>query len=102
MYLHNITYNIEHAAHDEWLAWMLGTHVPAVLATNLPIGNRVFRLLTEIDNGGVTYTFQYFFADMDDYGHYRDAFAPGLAAEVERRYQGQYVAFRTLLEEVQP
>ncbi|MFT4031335.1 MAG: DUF4286 family protein [Siphonobacter sp.] len=100
MLLYNITYNIEYAAHDEWILWMKDIHVPEVLATNLPIGNRIFKLLTEIDNGGVTYSFQYFFADMDDYLNYQNNFAARLGGEVERRYKGQFVTFRTLLQEV--
>jgi hypothetical protein len=100
MFLYNVTYNIEHAAHDEWLAWMKQSHVPDVMATNLPIGNRIFRLLTEIDNGGVTYTFQFFFADMEDYETYQNQHANRLRAEIDRRYHNKYVVFRTLLEEV--
>lgn len=100
MLLYNVTYNIENDAHDEWLRWMKATHVPQVMATGLPIGNRVFRLLTEIDNGGVTYSFQYFFADMEDYESYQNDYAPRIRAEVDRRYRNKYVVFRTLLEEV--
>ncbi|WP_420154496.1 DUF4286 family protein [Siphonobacter sp.] len=100
MFLYNITYNIEHAAHDEWIQWMKNTHVPAVLATNLPIGNRIFKLLTEIDNGGVTYSFQFFFADQEDYNTYITEHSSRLAAEVDRRYGSQYVVFRTLLQEI--
>ncbi|MCY7350011.1 MAG: DUF4286 family protein [Cytophagaceae bacterium] len=100
MLLYNVTYNIENDYHDEWLKWMKETHVPAVMASELPIGNRIFRLLTEIDNGGVTYSFQYFFADMEDYETYQDHHDPRIRAEVDRRYRNKYVVFRTLLEEV--
>ena len=100
MLLYNVTYNIEHAAHDEWIEWMKTTHVAAVLATNLPIGNRIFKLLTEIDQGGVTYTFQFFFADMEDYNTYVNDYSARLESEIERRYGLQYVHFRTLLQEI--
>lgn len=100
MFLHNITYSIEHNSHDEWLKWMKETYVPQVLATNLPIGNRIFKLLTEIDNGGVTYSFQFFFADMEDYQTFQNSYADGFAAEVERRYKDRVFSFRTLLQEV--
>ncbi|MFN8356794.1 MAG: DUF4286 family protein [Spirosomataceae bacterium] len=100
MIIYNVTTNIDDSVHDDWLNWMKTVHIPDVMATGLPIGNRMLRLLTEIENGGQTYSVQYFFADMEDYLAYQDDYSMKLRKEVDRRYQGKYVAFRTLLEEV--
>jgi hypothetical protein len=100
MIIYNVTINIDDDVHDDWLAWMKNTHIPEVMATGLPIGNRILRLLTEIENGGQTYSIQYYFADMEDYLSYQDNFSLELRSKVDKHYQGKYVAFRTLLEEV--
>lgn len=100
MIIYNVTTNVEHSVHDEWLEWMKNAHIPDVMATGLPIGNRFLRLLTEIDNGGVTYSIQYLFADMEDYETYQNKFSGALRDEIDRHYRGKYVSFRTLLEEV--
>jgi hypothetical protein len=35
---------------------------------------------------------------MDDYEKYQQQFAPKLQAETRKRYDGKFVAFRTLME----
>jgi hypothetical protein len=76
-------------------------HVPAVLKTGLFVENRILRLLDEIENGGVTYSFQYYLNNMADFETYQQQHAPRLQAEHTRRYQDKFVAFRTLLEVVE-
>lgn len=100
MLIYNVTINIDDNVHDEWLKWMKNVHIPHVMETGLPIGNRMMRLLTEIENGGQTYSVQYYFADMEDYLDYQDNYSPALRKEIDKHYQGKYVAFRTLLEDV--
>lgn len=100
MILYNVTINIDSAVEAEWLAWMQNVHVPEVMATGLPVASKVMRLLTEIDNGGATYAFQYSFRTMDDYLTYQNDHSPALQAKVAQRYKDKFVAFRTLLEEL--
>ena len=59
MILYNITMSIDPSVARELLRWMKDEHMPAVMATGLPAQKNVLKLLTEVDNGGVTYTFQY-------------------------------------------
>ena len=101
MILYNVTININHELEKEWLHWMQTQHVPEVMATGLPVAHKTLRLLTELDNGGATYSFQYFFQTMDDYLAYQAQHSPTLQEKVRVRYDGQYVSFRTLLEEVE-
>lgn len=100
MILYNVTVNIEKAYEQEWLDWMKTEHIPEVLATGLPIENRLLRLLTEVENGGTTYTSQYTFRSMDEYITYQQQYAPALQAKFAERYKDKSVTFRSLLEVV--
>lgn len=99
MIIYNVTVNIDHAVHDEWVAWMKEVHIPDVMATGLFLESRMQRVLAE-DEGGITYAIQYTAADMAHYERYRDEHAPRLQADAHRQYGGRFVAFRTLLEVV--
>jgi hypothetical protein len=92
--------SIEPAVEAELIYWMRTQHVPDVMATGLPVESKILKLLTEIDNGAVTYTFQYFFKSIDDYETYQNDHSPRLQSHVQQRYGGQFVSFRTLLEEI--
>ncbi|MBO0939925.1 DUF4286 family protein [Fibrella sp. HMF5335] len=99
MILYNITMSLEPQIEREFLRWMKDEHMPAVMATDLPLENKVLKLLTEVDNGGVTYTFQYWFRTMEDFVTYQSLHQPALQQQVADRYANKYVSFRTLLEE---
>jgi hypothetical protein len=100
MIIFNITVNISHAAEKDWLVWMKQVHIPEILATELPLEHKLLRLLTEIDNEGATYTSQFIFRTMEDFVTYQANFQPGFQQKLHDRFNGQYVSFRTLLEEL--
>ncbi|CCH02556.1 hypothetical protein FAES_4557 [Fibrella aestuarina BUZ 2] len=100
MILYNITMNVDLRIEREFLRWMKDVHVPDVMNTGLPINNNVLKLLTEIDNGGATYTFQYWFQTMEDFLTYQSRYQSALQQQVADRYTNRYTSFRTLLEEV--
>lgn len=97
MYIYNVTISIDETIKDEWLQWMINVHVPDVMKTGLFVENKILKILSEEDNGN-TYSFQYFFRIMEDYEKYKLEFAPTLQKEVAEKYQGKFVAFRTLLQ----
>lgn len=101
MIVYNVTINIDADAHDEWLAWMKDEHIPEVMSTGLFTDSRMMKVLAD-DDGGITYAIQYTAADMAHYERYRAEHAPRLQAKTQERYGGRFVAFRTLLEVVQP
>lgn len=99
--IYNVTVNIDHEVHDEWLAWMKEVHIPDVMATGLFMESRMHRVLAD-DEGGLTYAVQYTAPDMAHYERYRDEHAKRLQDDANARYGGRYAAFRTLLEVVHP
>ncbi|SFD63434.1 DUF4286 family protein [Spirosoma endophyticum] len=100
MILYNTTYSVASEIADDWLRWMKRFFVPAAVATGLPVSYRILRLLTELDNGGVTYSFQLDFNTMEDYNTYLEIHADGLRKRIEHRFGNQFISFDTLLEEV--
>ena len=100
MIIYNVTVNISHDVHDEWLKWMKEVHIPDVMKTGIFTENRMLKLLGDEDSGGTTYAIQYSCANMNDYERYKTDFAPALQKEVIDKYKDKFVAFRTLLETV--
>lgn len=101
MILYNITINIDDNVHDEWIQWMREHHIPNILLTGLFVDNKILKLLTEIENGGTTYSFQYFLNSMEDYEKYESEYATALRTEHDARFGGKYVSFHTLLEVIE-
>ncbi|MCF0063865.1 DUF4286 family protein [Dyadobacter chenwenxiniae] len=99
MIIFNITVNISYAAEKEWLHYMKTVHIPEILATKLPLECKLLRLLTEIENEGSTYTSQFSFRTMEDFLAYQTHFQADLQERHHTLFSGQYVSFRTLLEE---
>lgn len=99
MIIYNITINISYPFEEEWLSYMKSIHIPKILSTGLPIEVKLLRLLTEIENEGATYTSQLTFLTMEDFLAYQTGHQAELQENHHQRFNGQYVSFRTLLEE---
>ncbi len=100
MIIYNITFNINFPAEKEWLQYMKNHYMPKILETGLPVECKMFRLLTEIENEGATYTVQFRFNCMEDFMAYQTKYQSSLIDKHHNMFNGQYVSFRTLLEEV--
>jgi len=99
MIVYNVTVNIDHSVHDEWLDWMKSKHVPDVVATGCFTEGNIFRIMVD-EQTGVSYSVQYKAASMDDINRYMQNFAPALQKEHKDKYQEKFTAFRTLLEHI--
>ena len=99
MILYNTTYSVANEVAADWLRWMKLFFVPAVLATELPVSHKILRLLTELDNGGITYSVQLDFPTMDACLTYQERYADGLHQRIQHRFGNQFASFTTLLEE---
>lgn len=99
MILYNTTYSIANEVEQDWLHWMKTNHIPTILSTGLPTSHKVLRLLTELDNGGVTYSVQLDFNTLEDYFSYQSLHADMMQERVLDRFANQFVSFDTLLED---
>ena len=100
MIIYNVTVNIDHSVHDEWLQWMKEVHIPDVMGTGIFLENRMLKVLGDEESGGHTYSVQYTCRSMDDFSRYEKVFAPGLRNQHAEKYKDKFVSFRTLLETV--
>jgi hypothetical protein len=99
MILYNTTYSVANEVEREWLHWMKTNHIPTILATGLPAGHKMLRLLTELDNGGTTFSVQLDFNAMEDYFTYQSLHADTMQQRIHDRFANQFVSFDTLLED---
>lgn len=101
MLLYNVTINIEPKVEKEWVNWMKSTHIPDVMNTGRFVDFKFLKLLGEQpDATGITYAVQYFAKSIDEVDTYLQKEGPELQKEHMEKYKDQFVAFRTLLEEV--
>ena len=101
MIIYNVTVKIESDIQDDWLQWMRVTHIPDVLNTGYFKEAELRRVLVEHEDGDITYAIQYKARNMASIAEYQKSEAARLQAEHTERYKGKYVAFRTLMEEVE-
>lgn len=100
MILYNVTIQIEHDVHHEWLAWMREEHIPEVMATGCFKEYRISRLMGVDEQDGFTYSIQYLMPHIGAYQDYQKEHALALQAKHNERYKEKFVAFRTLMKVV--
>lgn len=99
MILYNVTVSVELPIHDEWLTWMTKEHIPEVLATGKFVDFKMYRVLLE-EEGGLTYSVQYFAENLSQVQLYLAQDAHELQAKQIERFADRIVAFRTVLDEI--
>ena len=99
MIIYNVTVVIDDSVEQEWLNWMKETHIPDVMNTGYFLDNKICKILAESE-GGISYAIQYTCKNMEDLEEYQREHASRLQKEHSSKYDGQFAAFRTLLEVV--
>lgn len=97
--IYNVTINVDDDVREEWLHWMRTVHIPDVMATGCFTEWRLCRLLME-EEKGTTYAIQYTAASMEDFERYQKLYAPELQRQHTEKFKDKFVAFRTLLEQL--
>ena len=96
MIIYNVTLNIDDSIHTSWLEWMQ-YHIPEVLGTGL-FSKAVFtKVLVEEEQGGTTYSVQYYARTKADLQTYQNHYAAQLQADGLKRFGDKVLAFRTEL-----
>jgi hypothetical protein len=75
-------------------------HMAEVVGTGCFIKSSLLRLLNEEDDG-ITYAAQYFAISLEQLEVYQEHFAPALLEEMNQKFKGNYVSFRTVLEVIE-
>lgn len=99
MLLYNVTLILEESIANKWLSWMKEIHIPQVMETGMFVSYRLLEVL-DSPNEGVTYCAQYVAENMENYLKYQEQYAPALQADLNKLFENQFVAFRTLMQYV--
>ncbi len=99
--IYNVTVKVDITVNDDWLTWMKETHIPDIMMTGKFLDWSIKKILGDDDPAGITYAVQYTAPDMDTFLDYNQHHAQALQQDHKDRYEGKYVAFRTLMELVE-
>ena len=100
MILYNITFNIEPEIKEEWHSWMKNEYLSFAMNTGLFLDVKIFRLLNETENEGLTYSVQFFSESLDHVNTYLENFAPEIVDKHNQAWKYKHVSFMTILESV--
>lgn len=95
--LYNVTCSVDPDIHEEWLDWMMFTHIPDVMHTGMFLEYRICRI-HEYEENGVTYAIQYICKSKADLDRYQRDYALALQKAHQDKYGMKVSAFRTVLE----
>jgi hypothetical protein len=98
MITYNITAKVDPSIANEWLQWQQEEHIPEIMALGLFTSYKIFRLLEQDEEDGVTYIIQYTTASMQQYKHYVDAHAALTRKKAFNRWGDRFIAFRSVME----
>ncbi|MEO5909509.1 MAG: DUF4286 family protein [Pelobium sp.] len=99
MIIYNVTTIIEESIQEEYLDFMHQIHMPEVMATGKFSSCNLLHL-TEPQNEGITYCAQYITDKAENLADYRNKYSPKLQEDFKQKFEGKFVAFRSVLESV--
>lgn len=100
MFIYNVTTHVEPSIEAQWLQWMKHEHLPQMLETQYFERAHLFRVITQDDQGGVSYAAQYVCHSREDYEHYVAENAQQLRQAAQDQFGEKILSFRTELEEI--
>ena len=95
--IYNVTIKVSEPVREEWLSWMREVHIPEVMATACFKSYRLLHLEGYDDDEGITFAVQYTCPNQELFDIYLSDHAPGLQKKHQQRFDGKFVAFRTIL-----
>lgn len=99
MILSSYTFNVNFSHALLFEQSLRNEYIPFVEACNGVHDMKVYKLLTEVDNGGDTVSMQVFFESMESFMEFELNQKDKLLGLIEAKYSGKYVFFHTLLKE---
>lgn len=100
MILFSLTVNIDNGLEAEWLEWMRQTFIPNLWLTGFFQEKRFLRLLSNDEEGGVTYSLQLTLESLSKYHEFEKNHFQDFRNILYGKYAGQLVDFHTVLETV--
>ncbi|GAB4209298.1 MAG: hypothetical protein Fur0023_21510 [Bacteroidia bacterium] len=101
MFIYSVTVSINKEIEKEWLDWMIKKHIPDVLNTGCFTEYNLFQVYSAMAEDVCTYNVQYSFNSVDDLEKYQKNFAAALQKEHKDKFDGKFVATRTVLRKIE-
>ncbi len=101
MYLYNITVKVNWPIQEAWVTWMKEKHIPEVIDTGCFTHSKFYKLLEQDETEGPTYIIQYAASNINSYNTYIEVYADALRKQTFDAWGNQFIAFRTVMEELQ-
>jgi len=100
MIIYSVTMSLEREIEQDWLSWMLETHLPEVMQTGYFLDYRFHKILEPIvDPERINYNVLYRLTSLSELDAYRKTLAPALQEKTQQRFGEQALAIRSVLEE---
>lgn len=100
MIVYSVTIQIRKHREEEWLRWALEEHIPAVMHKGAFQAYRFHKLLSQDDPNNPTYNILYYARDIRLVNQYLEQDAALLNQEQKARFGQDFLAYRTLFEEL--
>ena len=98
MIIYNVTTHVEPSIEKEWLVWMKQKHLLEMLATQKFIKAKIFKIISEEDQGGLSYAVQYYCKSKNVLDAYLKNDAKLLQEEGNKKFGSSILFFRTELQ----
>ena len=98
MYLYSININIEDSVREEWTIWVNNKLKPLLKEETLVYDFRILRILSEEENSGTSYSFQYHIRTLNEIEAFEERYDREVAVDMYKIYSEKFVEFRTKLE----
>ncbi len=98
--IYNVTIKVEAGIADDWMNWMMHTHIPEVMSTGCFQNYKMVRILELDDQEGPTFAIQYSAQSRADYNRYIENHASRLRMKSFEKWGERFIAFRTVMEVV--
>ena len=98
MIIYNVTINVQHSIHHQWLVWLKQEHIPDIIATGCFTHANILELLEVDTTEGLTYAIQYFAESKDLYNVYIEKFAALMRQKALDKWEDQFIAFRSVMQ----
>ena len=96
--IYNTTYHVDHSVVEEWEQWMIANFIPQVL-TSLGFGEyKLLKILTEEQQGGVSFALQFSVDTLDHYIEFQETLKKQLSFQLRSKWGELCLSFATLME----
>lgn len=98
MYIINITFLVSDAASAKWITWLRNEHIPGITATGLFHTPQLTKVLSQEQDGGVSYAVQYRSNNVDNIELWHHKYEQTIKAQCHTLFGDEVLFFSTILE----